>query len=133
MIRQILLIDDNEIDNYITRQLLCKHNVADNITACQSATDALNLLSSTLANSKAFPEIIFLDISMPEMDGFGFLREYELFPESAKKNTSIIMLSSSQNPDDIAKAKKNPLVKEYLQKPITKEAVARLFNQRVAA
>jgi CheY-like chemotaxis protein len=133
MIKHILLVDDNEIDNYITRQLLTKHNIAEKISTCQSAQDALDFLSGLTEKSQSFPEIIFLDISMPEMDGFGFLRMYEDYSDSHKSCCNIIMLSSSQNPDDINKAKNNPLVKEYLQKPITKEAVTRLFNIQTLA
>jgi CheY-like chemotaxis protein len=128
MIRHILLIDDNEIDNYITKQLLTKHRVAESITTKQSAMDALEYLNSLMVQSQSFPEVIFLDISMPEMDGFGFLNVYDSYPELIKTGCSIIMLSSSQNPDDINKAKNNPYVRKYIQKPLTNAVLMEVFD-----
>lgn len=127
MIRHILLIDDNEIDNYITKQLLTKNKVAESITTMQSAIDALNYLNVLLERSESFPEVIFLDISMPEMDGFGFLGQFDSYPAPTKAPCSIIMLSSSQNPDDIQKAKNNPYVSKYFQKPLTNAMLMEVF------
>jgi len=128
MIKHILLIDDNEIDSYITRQLLTKHNIAETISMMLSAPDALEYLDGLVKSQQPFPDVIFLDIRMPEMDGFGFLDNYHGYPEGHKSSCSIIMLTSSQNSDDITRAKANSYVKEYLQKPITKDAVSKLFN-----
>jgi CheY-like chemotaxis protein len=133
MIKHILLIDDNEIDNYITRQLLTRFNIAETISTQCSATEALAFLGELIYTGQSFPEIIFLDIRMPEMDGFGFLENFEKFNREHKESCSIFMLSSSQNLDDITRAKENPYVKEYLQKPITREAVSRIFKIQVAA
>jgi response regulator RpfG family c-di-GMP phosphodiesterase len=67
------------------------------------------------------------------MDGFGFLENFEKFTDEQKANCSIFMLTSSQNPDDIDRARSNPYVKDYLQKPMTREAISRIFNIQVAA
>src|SRR3569832_792876 len=128
MIRHILLIDDNEIDYYITKQLLNNHKVAENITTMQSAIDALQYLNVLHERAESFPEVIFLDISMPEMDGFGFLNQYESYPDLTKALCSIKMLSSSQNPDDINRAKNNPYVKKYFQKPLTNAMLIEVFD-----
>ena len=70
---------------------------------------------------------------MPGMDGFGFLSKYNDYPANVKSSSAIVMLTSSQNPDDITRAGNNPYVKDYLQKPMTKESISRVFNIESAA
>ena len=72
-IKEILLIDDNDIDNYINKLIVAKEKVVEKITIKNSPIDALQYLRS---KEGEFPELIFLDIKMPEMDGFGFLDEF---------------------------------------------------------
>lgn len=112
---EILLIDDNYIDNYINKKIVTKENIADTISVMLSPIEALDYL----ANKKdKYPELILLDIKMPQMDGFEFLSEFSKLPEEQKSKCRIIMLSSSHNMQDIEAAKKNPHVVEYLIKPL---------------
>lgn len=116
-IKQILLIDDNDIDNYIHEQLIKRANIAEVITVKNSAEDALQYLASI---NGEFPDIIFLDIRMPAMDGFGFLKNFEAFHAEKKSACKIFMLTSSSDPKDILLATQNPHVKKYLNKPLHK-------------
>jgi CheY-like chemotaxis protein len=124
MNKTILLIDDNNIDNYINKAILSKTHTAKNITVKTSAIDALEYLNTL---TEEFPEIIFLDIRMPIMDGFGFLNEFEKIPLTIRQNTAIYMLSSSTNEEDINKATSYESVKKYLNKPLQLESVKDLF------
>jgi CheY-like chemotaxis protein len=65
------------------------------------------------------PEIIFLDINMPAMDGWEFLQKYEALPEAHKSSIIVVMLTTSFNPEDELKARKIPAVKEFRNKPLT--------------
>jgi CheY-like chemotaxis protein len=126
MINSILLIDDNNIDNYINRAVLNKLNIAENIIVKTSTIDALAFLNS-LKEGLKFPQIIFLDIRMPLMDGFGFLKEFEKFPLNKRENYSVYILSSSTNDDDINTAKSFSSVKKYLNKPLQVDVVKNLI------
>ncbi len=122
-LKQILLIDDNTIDNYISKNVLTKSKLAESITAMISAIDALEFLETIKATPEKVPELILLDIRMPIMDGFEFLEVFNNLPEKIKSNCNIFMLTSSQNPRDVERTNQYPFVKGYLNKPLILEKV----------
>ena len=75
------------------------------------------------------PEIIFLDIDMPLMDGFQFLDEFDNLSEETKKTCSIVMLTSSINPQDVNKSKKYSSVKKYINKPLSQENIQKIMAE----
>jgi len=126
-----MLIDDNEIDNLINQKMIEAANICDRIfvhTGAKSAIEFLkNMEKLAVASVEGFlPEIIFLDIDMPLMDGFQFLDEFEKLTESTKEHCKVIMLTSSLNPLDMQKAKKNKLITKYLNKPLSQENLKKL-------
>ncbi len=117
-IRHALLIDDNDIDNYISKTIITKSNKANKISTRNSAVEALKYLETLKNNPEEFPDAIFLDIRMPEMDGFGFLDAYTQLPEILNKQCDIYMLTSSNDKGDIERALHYPFVKKYFNKPL---------------
>jgi CheY-like chemotaxis protein len=115
-IKHVLLIDDNEINNYITKAIITKSNIAEKITEMTSAIDALEYLES-LNNPSEFPDVIFLDLRMPEMDGFGFLDAYIKLSKT-NKQSPVFILSSSTDQNDMQRALQYPVVKKYFSKPL---------------
>lgn len=116
----VLLIDDNEIDNYINERVILSNDFAKEVIVYSSGEEALEFLRS----GDYTPDIIFLDLSMPIMDGFVFLQQYEelLKNKSAlKEKTKIIVLSSSINPEDIDRVSVNPYVYKYINKPLSSD------------
>jgi CheY-like chemotaxis protein len=119
MIHNLLLIDDSDVDNYVTEQLLKRTKIAEHLTIKLSADEALKYLHGLTKNNLSFPEIILLDINMPEMNGFEFLQHFSHFPRPAIASSCIIMLTSSNDPEDMKRAKDSEFVMDYFVKPLS--------------
>ncbi len=117
----VLLIDDDEINNLICMKIIKKNDFAKSVETCLGAKQALSYLRDTLAgeNGKSLPELIFLDINMPAMNGWDFLEQYEKISELDQKKIVLIMLSSSMYVDDINRAKTYDTVSDYITMPLS--------------
>jgi CheY-like chemotaxis protein len=116
-----LLIDDNYIDNFVTRKILEVSKFAEEIIVVRSADEAIN----SLRDGTVIPDVIFLDIRMPFMSGFEFLEAYDKI-NIDKKNVKIFMLSSSLDPVDIRKSLDNKYITQFIHKPLTQKAIEEL-------
>jgi CheY-like chemotaxis protein len=124
----ILLVDDDEINNFISIKLIKKALLNTDITACLNGKFAIDQLLDIVSKDPAkLPDYILLDINMPIMNGWEFLDEYERLKIDTTGKTKIFIISSSVFSNDINKAKSYPLVVDFISKPLNIEKINEVF------
>ena len=122
-----MLLDDNELDNFINQKTLEATSFANKIYINTSSKSALEFLKNLeISHSETltfFPEIIFIDINMPMIDGFQFIENFKKTFSNRFINTKIVILTSSISQNDRIKADKISKGIIFLNKPLTKDAL----------
>lgn len=126
-VNSILLIDDDNIFNFLNKTIILKGNFARNVNSFCHTQKALDYLWELWdSGNEKFPEIIFLDINMRDMDGWEFLKKFEAFPESALEDCHVFMLTSSIDKNDIEISKSFRTVMDFISKPLSTEILKKL-------
>ena len=115
----ILLVDDDEGTNVLNRMVIEELQCAEYIKTAYNGLEALDFLRSTTDGKHPQPELILLDINMPEMDGWEFLDEYYKLNTDQLGHVVVVMLTTSLNPEDEEKANAIPNIAGFLTKPLT--------------
>lgn len=120
--RKVLLIEDDSITVLVCERIIKLTEFADEVISVNNGQEALDYFQQETGNTgNGFPEIIFLDINMPIMNGWEFLDEFGNIQSSLKKLPLIFILSSTVDPEDEKKGMSYPYVKNFISKPLTKE------------
>jgi len=120
---RVMMVDDNDNDLLFTRLMLQRSGVDYEVLAYDRAEQALRHLGETAAHGVS---LILLDINMPVMNGFAFLNAFEKLPPAQREGVSVLLLTSSSDPADQARAAQFACVKGYLTKPLDKTTAAGL-------
>lgn len=116
LVEKTVLIDDSDIDLFIQRRFLEVYNFSSELLLYKSAEEALSWLRNI--NGEAAPDIIFLDLNMPEIDGFSFLKNFKELPEKIKEKSKIVVLTSSNSSKDREQAFSFKNVIQFITKPL---------------
>jgi len=119
----VMLVDDNETDNFISKRIIEITRFAKRVEVKGSGQGALEYIRENQNSPDNLPNVIFLDINMPIVDGFVFLYEFEKFNELVKSRCKVIILSSSDNKRDIDKIVNNNFVIKFITKPLTESSL----------
>jgi len=122
----ILLIDDNDTDNFIHKRIIELAGFSKNVVVKNSGKSALEYLEDCKGKPETIPSVVFLDINMPIVDGFVFLFEFDNFTDEIKENCKIVILSSSDNKKDIDRIVDNEYVVNFITKPLSEESLTEL-------
>ena len=130
----ILLVDDDETTNFVNQRTLRRTNVAQEIKIFNDGEQAINYMKAAACspnnnNPEKCPDLIFLDIKMPVMDGFEFLDEYKKLGLDKSVPTKILMLSSSASFYDLKRLEQYTEVKQHFSKPLTDQDVKEIVRE----
>lgn len=128
MYKKVMIVDDSYIDRFIAETTIKDNTFSEEVVTTDSASSALEYLHACSQISEALPQLIFLDINMPEINGFEFLDAFENLPRIVQENCNIMMLSSSLNPEDLTRAEENRFVTRFLNKPLNKERLKEISD-----
>jgi CheY-like chemotaxis protein len=121
----ILLVDDDPDDNMYHRIIIEEMNIAEKIDVVLNGLEAITYLKK---ENQTPPELIFLDINMPKMNGWEFLEQYKLLDAKQRARVVIVILTTSANPDHVKKAQQIKEVTGFETKPLDKEMMTDLLK-----
>ena len=125
----ILLVDDDYIYQLIARKIIELLNMNCRIRVFSNGQEAINHLKYSIDRCKELPDVIFLDINMPVMNGWEFLKEYETIAKACHKEIPVYMVSSSENEADKQRCSHFPLVRDYIEKPLDQQRFVKIIGQ----
>lgn len=131
--RNVMLIDDNKIDLFVNQRIIEKFDPSLKTRLFNNAISAITyfklLENNTRIKSLELPDVVLLDINMPEMNGFNFFEEFKELNFSNKSKIQVYLLSSSMCPNDIIRAQEETHCAGYVTKPLTISKLETLLHQ----
>src|SRR5262249_29765219 len=122
---KVLIIEDDEIDSYISRRIIVSDSFAKEVEIRRSAGEGLEYLRTAAINLESLPEFIFLDLEMPVVDGYAFLREFDSLPEVVRESCKVVILTNalSSEPEKAKALIDCPYIDLVFRKPLTSDAL----------
>jgi len=130
------IIDDDKIYVNLVKKIIEIKNLSENLLIYKNGKEALDSFKVIMENTTdedKLPDIIFLDLNMPVMNGWEFLNEFIKIKNSLHKKITLYVVSSSIDPRDLERAKSFNLVTDYLIKPIELKRFEKIFEKTVTA
>lgn len=125
---QVLLIDDDQVYLFAATKTIEATGMASGVEVCTNGLDALEYLNRIIGSGGKLPDVIFIDINMPVMDGWEFLEEYKSVAVKIPGSIKIYILSSSVDKNDIMRSKEYQSVVDYVVKPVYKERFSEILQ-----
>jgi CheY-like chemotaxis protein len=128
-LKLILLVDDFEGANFLHEKVIRESGCAEKVHIETRGDKALQFLRTEQKDSYPHPEIIFLDLNMPGMSGWEFLEEYKNLTREQRWGTLIVILTTSRNPDDEARARTKHPKTVFMNKPLLRKPLEEILRE----
>lgn len=125
----VCVIDDDMVYRFALRCLLETWDLANNFTEFTDGSDAFEFIKSNASNSSTLPDVVFLDINMPVMNGFNFLDEYAKIKSTLTKDIRIYLVSASIADETRRRAQSHPMVNGFIIKPMPVDALQEIMKE----
>lgn len=125
----IVLVDDDEPTNFLHKKVIDRYGCTERVVVFQDASEALAFLAEKTEGVYAQPDLILLDINMPGMNGWDFMKAYVNLPADQRGNIVVMMLTTSLNPADRQRADAEKDLSGFLSKPLTKELLKGILEK----
>ncbi len=122
------IIDDDEIYLFSVKKVIELNNLSDKVLEFKNGQEAIEFFSQNHKDEDALPDVIFLDINMPVMNGWEFIEEFKKIQPAMSKSITLFVVSSSVDKSDVEKAKSLDPVYDYLTKPITASQLKNIYS-----
>ncbi len=127
-IQRTCIIDDDPIFIYGTRRIMKEVDFCDNILVFNNGQDAIDGLKELIAKGEDLPEVLFLDLNMPIMNGWEFLEDFVKIPNPDGKKVIIYIISSSVDPRDLERIRNYKMVNNYILKPLSPQDLVNVLQ-----
>lgn len=116
-----LLIDDDKVINFYNEKIVNRHDDFGQVTSVNSGQNALDYLKDSMDGLIAKPDLIFLDINMPAMNGWEFIEEFNKLDLEFTSSIKVVLLTTSNNPDDFERSKTIETISDFINKPLSSD------------
>ncbi|MDB5135476.1 MAG: response regulator transcription factor [Mucilaginibacter sp.] len=120
---KLVIIDDDPIDHFLLQHIMQDNNTFKETTYAMHGGMVLDYIEENLAYPDKLPDVIFLDLNMPEFSGWDFLDGFQQLHSGLSKNIKIYILTSSVRPVDRTRSKQYPFVSSYINKPLDSDLI----------
>lgn len=128
---KLVLIDDNPIDHYIVRTMLHNNEACKQATYTFDGSMVLEFIEENISDSHRLPDVIFLDLTMPNFSGWEFLDKFEKIKDSLDKKIELYVMTSSVRESDKERSSKYGCVNSFISKPLTKQVLNNICQQQL--
>ena len=129
---KVVLIDDNPIDHYIMRTMLYNNNMCEQATYAFDGSMIIEYMEEHSSESSRLPDVIFLDLTMPDFSGWEFLDKFETMQESLEKRIELYVMTSSIRDSDRERSTKYQCVSSFISKPLSKQQLTSICTHGIA-
>lgn len=126
---EVLLVDDYDADNFMHEMLFDEMGVSERVTVATNGREAIEYLTTPKNGQYPRPELILLDINMPIMNGWDFLKAYQSLDDNARGDVVLMMVTTSLNPDDREAARSNPDINDFVTKALSEDSLNNLLRK----